>query len=347
LISICRCIAIIVRYDALEMTIDLRALRHALALAEHAHFGRAARAVHLTQPALSRSIKALEQRLGAPLFERQRNAVAPTDIGRVLLERARELLALADELDHAIVRNRTLQAGRVVVGGGPHAAEVLLAPSAARLTREYPQVAIDLRVRDWDELLRQLRGRELDFFVAETSTLETEADLEVRRLASRPLYFVARAGHPLARAAPGTALGDMLAYPLVASSRIPPRVLEPLLRAQRREHRAGPAARPFPSIQCQSPAAALRIVEASDAVTTLTLSLLQHGLRDGRLTLLGTAPWLALRYGLVRLRHRAPTHAAQAFLECVLATDAELTEEEGVLREEFVREGRRRTTRSR
>jgi DNA-binding transcriptional LysR family regulator len=324
------------RYPRTLMSIELRTLRHAMALAEQGNFARAARAVHLTQPALSRSIQSLEQRLGAALFDRRRDGVVPTDVGRVLLERARELLALAEDLDQEIVRNRTLQTGRVVAGGGPYPADSLLAPAAARLVQEFPQVAIELRVRNWDELLRQLRARELDFFVAETSTLEADADLDVRLLHAHALHFVGRADHPLRRAARAPTVPELLAYPLVAQSRIPPRVLEPLLAAQRRTRLLSVVARAFPSIQCHSLAAVLRIVETSDAVTALPLSAARQGLRDGRLALLGSAPWLSLRYGLVRLRGRTPTRAAEAFVERVLATETQVVAEERALHEEWV-----------
>ncbi len=74
------------------MDFDLRLLRHARALAEEGSFGRAARALHLTQPALSRSIQELERRTGIQLFDRNKGGVEPTDLGRVFLVHARELL---------------------------------------------------------------------------------------------------------------------------------------------------------------------------------------------------------------------------------------------------------------
>jgi DNA-binding transcriptional LysR family regulator len=210
--------------------------------------------------------------------------------------------------------------------------------------QEFPQVAIELRVRNWDELLRQLRARELDFFVAETSTLDGEADLDVQPLHAQPLYFVARAGHPLQLASHNVAPADLLAYPFVAPSRIPPRVLDPLLAAQRRAPDASARTRAFPSIQCNALASVLRIVESSDAVTALSLSVMRHELRERRLALLGTAPWLSLRYGLVRLRRRPLTRAAQVFVERVLATEADAVAEERALRTEFaaVSSGQRR-----
>ena len=70
---------------------ELRQLRHLIAVVEHGSFSRAAEAVHLTQPALSRSIQALEAEVGAAVLERNRGAIEPTDVGRLLLTHARQL----------------------------------------------------------------------------------------------------------------------------------------------------------------------------------------------------------------------------------------------------------------
>ena len=71
---------------------DLRKLRHFVVLAEELNFSRAAEKVHLTQSALSRSIIALEQTLGAHLFDRSNNNVSLTPVGKILLTRAQSLL---------------------------------------------------------------------------------------------------------------------------------------------------------------------------------------------------------------------------------------------------------------
>ena len=75
------------------MNIDLRQLRHVLALDQYRNFARAASALGLTQPALSRSIQALEKSIGGRLFDRDRTRVEPTPVGERLIAEARPLLA--------------------------------------------------------------------------------------------------------------------------------------------------------------------------------------------------------------------------------------------------------------
>ncbi len=74
------------------MDFSLRALRHAIALARHRHYGRAAAALNISQPALSRSVAALEDVVGVQLFERGRGGVRPTEFGQLLVSRGAALL---------------------------------------------------------------------------------------------------------------------------------------------------------------------------------------------------------------------------------------------------------------
>ena len=84
------------------MDFDLRLLRHARALGEERNFARAARTLRLTQPALSRSIQDLERRTGIKLFDRNKGRVEPTDLGRIFLAHARELMGRAEALDREV-----------------------------------------------------------------------------------------------------------------------------------------------------------------------------------------------------------------------------------------------------
>jgi len=317
------------------MAFELQQLRQVIALAEHGSFVRAAAALHISQPALSRSIQNLEQSFGSELFRRSSVGVVPTDIGRLYVERARELLRLADELDREAVTHGTLRTGRVAVGGGPFPAESFLGPAAASFVGRFPRVSVELHAHDWDELLRQLRSRELDFFVAESSTLQREPDLEVAPMPSRhAVYFVARAGHPLASGG-SVAAADTFAWPFATPGRIPPRILEPLLAARRAATGRLQTPYPFPSIQCNGLAPVKRILATSEAVTGSILSCIATELENGQFVLLGTEPWLHLHYDIVSLKGRPWTQAAERFREFVLQAERAAAQEEERLAKRF------------
>jgi DNA-binding transcriptional LysR family regulator len=310
------------------MGLELHQLRQALALIEHGSFVRAAAALHISQPALSRSIQALERGFGSDLFLRSSGGVVPTDVGRLYLERARDLLRMADELDREAVAHGALGAGRVAVGGGPFPSESFMGEAVGRFVEQFPRVTVQLQTRVWDELLRSLRSRELDFFVAETSTLTREPDLDIVPMPSQhSVHFVARRGHPLAGRGNVTA-SDILQWPFATPSRIPPRILDPILAAHRAATRKGMPAPPFPSIQCNSLAPVRRILSSSDIVAGTILSCIAHDLESGDLVLLGTEPWLHMQYGIVSLKGRPWTQAAERLRDFVLEAEANVAREE-------------------
>jgi DNA-binding transcriptional LysR family regulator len=323
------------------MALELQQLRQVLALAEHRSFVRAAAALHISQPALSRSVQNLERQFGSSLFLRSTSGVVPTDLGRLYIERARDLLRLADELEGEAVGHAAFHTGRVAFGGGAYPSDSVLCAAAARFAEQFPRISVRLHSGNWDELVQQLRSRTLDFFVAETSVLTREADLDVVPIpASHPLYFFARAGHPLTRSDTPSQVSDVLAWPFVAPSRIPPRVLDPLLAAYRESSSRSSTARPLPAIECNGLAPAKRIVAGSDAVSAAILPCIAEDLDSGRFVLLATEPWLFLQYGVVSLRDRPWTHAADTLRSFVLEAESDLTQLEQKLRQRHAPEAR-------
>jgi DNA-binding transcriptional LysR family regulator len=325
------------------MALELQQLRQIVALAEHGSFVRAAAALHISQPALSRSIQVLEQRLGNSMFTRSKTGVVPTDLGRLYLERARDVLRLADELENEAAGHASLTAGRVDVGGGPFPSDTFLATAAARLTDRYPKLGIRLHSSSWDEMTRQLRSRELDFFVGEVSLLGREADLEVLPLPTRhQTHFFARAGHPLARRRP-IPTAELFAWPFVTPSRMPPRVLDPLLTEQRNAIARGLPVRLWPSIECTNLATMKRIVADSNTISASILASIAVELKSGRFVLLGTEPWLYLQYGIASLRGRPLSQAASKMRDLVLAAEQEVADLEASLTQRYAQgEARRR-----
>ena len=181
-------------------------------------------------------------------------------------------------------------------------------------------------MREWDELLRRLRAREIELFVAEISVLGGETDLEVEPLDPHPTAILARAGHPLAgRSHMGFA--DGLAYPYVSLSRIPPRALEPI-RARLRRLPEVAANRVFPALEFNSLDAAKRIVLGSDALMVAPLACVEAELESGRIVALGSEPFLGTRYGLVNLKAQPLTAAGARFREYVLEAERAFTARE-------------------
>src|SRR5271165_4301461 len=100
------------------MDFEIRLLRCALALAEHRNFARAAKALRLSQPSLSRSIQGLEQQAGVQIFERNTRPVEVTDAGEIFLEYAREVMSHSADLGREMELLSGLDKGELQVGVG-------------------------------------------------------------------------------------------------------------------------------------------------------------------------------------------------------------------------------------
>jgi DNA-binding transcriptional LysR family regulator len=309
------------------MEVEIRRLRHVDAVARHQSFARAARALQMSQPALSRSIQELEGRLASKLFARKPRRVELTDVGRIFLERAREVLARADDLTRGLDGQGRSHA-TLRVGAGIYPAELVLGRTCARFVGAHPTVALEVASGSWADLMRPLHERELDLVVADTRAAEEDPELAIEPLAERQGHLVVRAGHPLL-ARESVALRDVVRYHVVASTRLTAPLLEPMLRA--RAELAPDVAAPtaIPSIGCESVSMMRVIALESDAVAILPLTLAAAELARSTLRVLPLpVPWLRGRFGAIRVARRVSSPAAQAFLRILRAVDAEVTAEE-------------------
>ena len=144
------------------INVTLRQLRYFDALARHAHFGRAADACAISQPALSMQIKEMEQALGGPLLERNARQIALTRLGEELVERVRDILRSVDELGDFARASRDRLAGRLRIGMIPTIAPYLLPRIIGNLTRMHPELDIQVREALTPKLIQELSEGRLD-----------------------------------------------------------------------------------------------------------------------------------------------------------------------------------------
>jgi DNA-binding transcriptional LysR family regulator len=315
------------------MKIKLHLLRQARALAEHGNFSRAAAALNLSQPALSRSIKELEEQVGLQLFLRSRSGLELSDFGRVFMQHAADLILGAEDLEREVALARGLATGEISVGIGPYGMATLAPICAPAFAVAHPGVRLRILADSPSTLGRLVRLRTLDLAVAEASILESDEDLEVvATLAPLPGYLVVRAGHPLTRRA-RISLADALEYPFAQVVMLPPRVLKPILASRHlaMPASAGPSA-PFPAIECPTLSLATDIVAKSDAFTLTSLGTVREGLELGRFVAVLQEPWMHSSWAVVRLRKRTMSPAMTAFVEHLELANREVAREEARLR---------------
>jgi LysR family transcriptional regulator, hydrogen peroxide-inducible genes activator len=137
-------------------------LRYFDALARHGHFGRAADACAISQPALSMQIKELEETLGGVLLERGARHVGLTQFGEEVAQRVRDILRSVDELGDFARASRDRLAGRLRIGMIPTIAPYLLPTVSGALTRMHPELEIHIRETLTPKLIQELAEGRLD-----------------------------------------------------------------------------------------------------------------------------------------------------------------------------------------
>jgi LysR family transcriptional regulator, hydrogen peroxide-inducible genes activator len=142
--------------------LTVKQLRYLEALAQHGHFGRAAEACAISQPALSMQIRELEQELGAALFERGPRQVRLTGLGEEFALRARSILRSVDELGDLARASQDRLVGRLRIGVIPTIAPYLLPTIIGNLTRIYAGLDIHIRETVTPKLIQELTEGRLD-----------------------------------------------------------------------------------------------------------------------------------------------------------------------------------------
>jgi DNA-binding transcriptional LysR family regulator len=176
---------------------DLKRLKHLVALADTRNFGRAATQCHLTQSAFSRSIQAAEDEYGLQLFDRGTLEVTCTDAGAFVVERARKLLFENRCLERDVSLYRERLIGDLSFGVGPYPAATMVPPLLTEIRTHHPGVCVRVEVNNADYLAAHLRAEELDFYMADVRNVVAAADLSVSRVAKLSGGFYVRSGHPL------------------------------------------------------------------------------------------------------------------------------------------------------
>jgi DNA-binding transcriptional LysR family regulator len=193
---------------------ELWQLRYFVAVAERLHFGRAAESLHISQPPLSRAIRALEQRLGVPLFARSRRRVELTAEGARFLEEARRIIA---QLERSVLALRGIasgEQGRLRIGFVSLADYGVLPGLLKGFKTARPAVSLALREMLSPEQAAALGAGELDFGLL-LPPVDGAADLE--HLVVQRERFVAAlpSRHRLARAAGRLAVSELAGEPFV------------------------------------------------------------------------------------------------------------------------------------
>jgi DNA-binding transcriptional LysR family regulator len=179
---------------------DVRQLRNALAVIERGSIGKAAERLRISQPALTKSIRRLEDELQVKLFERNSRGMQPTVYGECLRSHARAISSGLNQLRADLQALKSGAQGIVEVGAPPIVAPEVFPKAIAKLNKECPQVLVRLNTELSPQLIRAVQAGTLDFVVSFMTSDTAPAGCSQKFLFNDQLVVAARAGHPITRA---------------------------------------------------------------------------------------------------------------------------------------------------
>jgi len=294
---------------------DLRHYEHISALAEKGNFRKAAEAVHISTPALTKSIQKAEESFNVKLFDRTPNGVIPTPYGEIVVRQARILLRDAEAISRNIRTMARLEGGQIRFG--TYAAEALIGDVLGRFLSSYPKIRVELKSEGWRTLMEMLNNKEIDFFLSDYPQQQKSIkSIQVIDLPREDIVWYCRPKHPLLKIKNTTA-SDIAAFPLIA----------PFLTTQFEEwliqlftgtsaiRKDGSIA--F-SLQCNDNSVLKRAAACSDCVGGLFRSTLTKEFQNGSLSELhfrATAPTVPV--GIVYLRDQMLSPAAERLIQMI------------------------------
>ncbi|MFM7506965.1 MAG: LysR family transcriptional regulator [Rubrivivax sp.] len=294
----------------------LTQLRHFVALADLGSFVQASKALFLTQPALSRSIHALEEELDGALFDRVGRRISLTPFGHEILKRARRLVSDANDLKLAGKGLHAGLIGRLRIGLSSAPGALFSTPLMQHLAENHPRLQVRVSRGSTKLLLNELREQRLDAAIVDVRSMSPSSELQVAHVFDLAAGFLARPGHPLTRASRAVTFSEIQAYP-VASTPLSDEVARLLVADY------GPEANPddLVTLQCDETISLLDLARRTDVIV-LTVKAVAGELEEIRVIprLSATA-----RFGLVTLsgRHEAP--ALRPVLQLMAEWAKELT----------------------
>lgn len=295
--------------------IDTRDLRLIKAINDHGSLVRAARVLGMAQPNLTRNLAVLERKLKGRLFERSRQGVIATNLGRALLAEGGAILDSLERLNRHLDGVRGQQLQDLPIIAGYHSAESFCLTAIAQMMRQFPELRLHLTAANWLEVPRAILDREATIGVGEIRDLALDPSLSVEKLDALPLVIVGRPDHPLA-GRDAVSLADIMAFPFLFSGRMPREIGLPVAQAREAARLAGNLYPAFPALTFERPAALRQLLQHGDALTGLPLCMAIEPMERGEIAILRwNEPWFALQPGIFTLRARALGTMEQHFLD--------------------------------
>lgn len=280
---------------------NLQQLDHLLSLAETGSFSRAAEKSHVTQPALSRSIQALEMELGMRLFDRigKRNELTP--FGSVVVERARRIVMETAELRRSAALLTQGTTGNIRLGLGAAPAAIFSTPLLTHLIRDHPGIRMSVVRGGTATQLQALQERDVDAIVVNHRSVPPSEHWRMELLPLLRSGFLCRRDHPLANEA-GLDFQRLAGHPVMSTT-----LSDEVARVLGEQHVGFAQPERWLHVISEDIPSILDVVSQTDAVFLGVLATAHRQLAAGQLVELPLKrlPGLHAQFAFITLNHRA------------------------------------------
>jgi LysR family transcriptional regulator, low CO2-responsive transcriptional regulator len=285
---------------------DFDQLQTFLEVARHASFSRAAEKRFRTQPAISSQIRALEDEVGAKLFDRSGGKVSLTAAGKAFQKYTQDTLDARKAMLTALAEMEHVPRGAITVGANEGTCLHILPEVFADFKKQYPDVSINIKRSDYAKILESVTDNSVDFGVVSLPVKDNR--LTVVLIHQDELVIIAPPGHPLGKIK-SASVGDLAKYPLVLPKGGHTRdALDELFRERR--------LKPNYSMELDSSELLKRFVAAGMGVGFIARSNVQEDVRAGVLLAIPMADAQLRRdLALVFRKDKALSRAAIAFID--------------------------------
>ncbi len=293
--------------------VELRQLAHFVAITEQGSLGRAAKTLNLSEPALSKSLRRLEESLQVRLLDRGTRGMTPTSFGDTLLLHARLILGELETTRLELDALRGVKHGIVRVGSRPSFGSTVLPRAIARVQAKRPGVKAVVREGFMPNLVTEvIRGR-LDFIVV-TEAEDLDPNLTQEALADSPIGLMARADHPLTNKA------NLSARDLIDSAWILPLETDPIRKQLERLLKENGLGQVNVVAESNSVLFTMSYIRETEAIGFYPRSMIEPGQSGNGLTFL-EVPGLAWQrqLNIVRRRRASLSSAAQLLVHALKA----------------------------
>ena len=275
----------------------------------------------VSQPALTRSLKHLEDLLGVPLFDRQ--GVAPTVFGELVLNHGEPVIKGFADLMREIDLAKGVEIGEFSVSAGPYPADISGQRAIGMLSAQHPRLAVELKLFNWTKIVNQVLNGRIDLGFADISEAAENPELETKAVRNSQMGFFCAAGHTLSGRRSVT-LEELCEFPWVGPT-APGRMRQFLPKGDLPCGVFDPMKDRFsPRVLVGTFGATKHIVLAGQGIGVALPFQLRREIADGDCIVLPIElPWMSLNYGFISKRGRTHSPAAKAFMDNVRQIEAE------------------------